>query len=91
MEAAGFAAAHSLVLGLMLLALVNWRFHTWMGAVAGIARAEAYRRLPLWVLNLFVAVIIGWVEAMLLVPLWLQRVNAREDACHDAERGSSSS
>jgi hypothetical protein len=70
----------ALALGLVTLVMINWRFRAWLAVTSDTPIEEWNRRLPLWTLNLELACVFIWIEAMLVVPLWLLRRNRREDS-----------
>jgi hypothetical protein len=50
---------HVIVLSLFTLVIVNWRMYAWLAAMGEVSVERARRLIPLWTLNLFVAVLCG--------------------------------
>jgi RNA polymerase sigma factor (sigma-70 family) len=61
-----FAAVYVLVIGLITIPMVDWRFYAWLAAQRGMTVAEIHQQLPLWSLNLLIITLFACAELMVL-------------------------
>ncbi|HEV2293977.1 MAG TPA: sigma-70 family RNA polymerase sigma factor [Tepidisphaeraceae bacterium] len=74
---------HTLVLGLFTFVMLNWRFHAWMASAVSIPLATVHEHVPLWTVNVLLAVLYGFILLTMIVSS--RRSEDQRDSSTSAE------
>jgi RNA polymerase sigma factor (sigma-70 family) len=70
----------TLALAAIWFIVVNLKIRSWIAVDSDLSLEEWNRRVPRWAMNLNLACIFIWIEAMMVVPLWLRARNLKRSS-----------
>jgi RNA polymerase sigma factor (sigma-70 family) len=72
-EVSGAFPYWMLAVGAVWFVVANLKIRSWIAVDSDLSLEEWDRRVPRWAMNLNLACIFIWIEAMMVIPLWLRK------------------
>src|SRR5205085_9079395 len=68
-EARTYILLHTTALGVISLAMINWRFYGWVSVMNGLPVEQVRARIPQWWMNAFMVLIYGIIFMTVIATL----------------------